>query len=110
MRHHRLYSLLKARQRAETNGLIAMTIHDWKYWLVLPPYADIYIRPLYELITDQEGLIEFVHHFLIDYSETTLEGKKICIEAVIFPLYKDLTGRNYPTNYLTAYNIESWEN
>ncbi len=69
------------------------------YWKVLPPYAEVFIKPAYELVFDLEGLNAFIHHFLIEYEYSNNDAKKLCIESVIFPLYRLVTGRNYDTNY-----------
>lgn len=87
-------------------GLVILAHKDNMYWNCLPLYAQMYIRKPYEMVTDNNGLIEFLHHFLIEYSETKNEEKKIAIQAVVFPIYEMYTGHNYDTNLFTAFGIK----
>jgi hypothetical protein len=70
------------------------------YWAGLPMYADMYIRPAYEMIIDIEGLIEFVHYFLMEYMESNNDAKRCAIEAVVFPIYYTLTRRDFDTTLI----------
>ena len=95
-----IYTTLKERRKIESDNVLFMEARDYTYWIGLPVYAHMYIRPAYELITDLEGLVEFTQYFMVEYSETTNEFKKLCIEAVVFPIYEELTGRNFDVNLI----------
>lgn len=70
------------------------------YWNNLPLYAQLYIKPAYNKIVDQEGLIEFLRYFLDLWERTDNEVKRRSIETVVFPLYEEISGgRHYDTNY-----------
>lgn len=83
-----------------STAIVIMPIRTPQYWLGLPMYADMYIRPAYELVFDHEGLIEFITYFLLEYSESNDEFKQLAIESVVFPLYNQLTGRNFDSNLI----------
>lgn len=99
-----LYSYLK--YKPASRRTLRLPRRESKYYLGLSAYASNFIRPLYDLIADEEGLVEFLHFFLVEYSETSNEQKKLDIETIIFPLYCFFTKYNYDTNYLKAWNIE----
>lgn len=93
--------------RGVQHGYVSLTERSWEYWLGLPTYAHMYIRPLYEMVCDQEGLIEMIHYFLLELSETESPEKALAIKTVIFPLYNWMAGgRNYDINYFQAYGLE----
>lgn len=99
MTHQQLYKKLKSRQSVKSRELVIMPPLNNLH--LLPAYAQMYIKPPYELITDLEGLIEFVQHFVGAYSEGN-PAQKMCISVIVFPIYKSLTGRNYDVNYFKA--------
>lgn len=72
----------------------------WNYWAGLPAYASMYIRPAYNGVCDTETLVNFLDHFLGEYMETENHEKRLCIEVVIFPIYYELTGRNFNSNLI----------
>lgn len=96
-KYAQLIEKLKIRKLIETDHMVILPKKDFKYWLGLPAYGHIYIRPAYDLITDDQGLAMFMSHFLEVYEETQNDNKKIAIKAVVFPLYRQMTGRNYDT-------------
>lgn len=91
---------LEKRYNEPKKELLFMQHHKEIFHPFLPLYATMYIRPMYQLISDFEGLIEFVHLFLEVHSETDNLAQKESIEAVVFPLYEQLTERNYNTNLI----------
>lgn len=77
---------------APKEAMILMPIWSYSH---LPAYADIYIRPAYEMIFSMETLIEFVQHFIVEYEESKNPAKRGCIQEIVFPIYKSITGINY---------------
>lgn len=63
-------------------------------------YAAMYIKPRMKQVKDFYDMLEVVHHFLIEYSESNNDAKKKAIEMTIFPIYKGITGRNYDVNLI----------
>lgn len=52
--------------------------------------------------------IDFLAKYIGEMEEaTTSVRRKIDIQSVILPMYREVTGRNYDTNYLAAFGIES---
>lgn len=82
------------------NGRVELPRRSWGYWMGLPAYAHMYIKPAYNGVCDTETLVNFLDHFLGEYMETENEQKRLCIEAVVFPVYKDWTGRNFDANLI----------
>lgn len=95
-----IYQILRERKDKQTTGIIVMDEKGMDYWINFPVYAHLFIKPAYDEINDLEGLIEFVHYFLVEYSETSNPVKKMCLETIIFPLYQQITGRNYDTELI----------
>lgn len=95
-----IYTRLKEINNKECTELIIMDEKNAMYWLGLPSYAFIYIKKAYDQIFDEEGLRQFVHHFLLEYSITDNPAKKMCIETIVFPLYQQITGRNYDSQLI----------
>ena len=97
--------ILSEIQPDHKRGLVFMPYRGNEYWMGLPAYANIYIRKPYEMITDNNGLLEFCQYFLLEYSISNNEEKKLAIKAVVFPLYHALTGVNYDTDQFKAYGL-----
>lgn len=76
------------------------------FWLGLPAYAHLYIKYHYDMVVNMEGMMEFVQFYLVEYGETDNPVKKMCIEAVVMPIYKAITGCNYDTNLFASWGIE----
>jgi hypothetical protein len=93
-----IYEILKERKNKKTRALIIMPEKDMMYWVALPVYAHMFIKPAYEEINDLEGLFEFIHYFLVEHSITDNPAKQMCIETIVFPLYHSITKRNYDTD------------
>lgn len=96
----RLKGYLEHRACKPAGNLVAMPPRDWKYWMGLPPFADMYVRPMYDLIRDTHGLVAFLHYFLTEWEETGNPAKREAIEAVCFPIYRAWTGRNWDTKLI----------
>lgn len=97
--------ILRELQPDHKRGLVLMAHRGNEYWMGLPAYANIYIRKPYEMITDVNGLLEFCQYFLLEHSISNNIEKKLAIEAVVFPLYKGMTGVNYDTDQFKAYGL-----
>ena len=95
-----IYQILRERKNLETTELLIMPEKPPMYWIALPIYAHQFIRPAYDEINDFTGLLEFVHYFLLQHSITNNQEKKLSIECVVFPLYNQITGRNFETQLI----------
>ena len=95
-----IYKILEEINNKESGELIIMPEKSNMYWLGLPDYAFIYIKKAYDQVFYEEGLRQFVHHFLLEHSITDDPRKKMCIESVVFPIYQELTGRNYDSTLI----------
>ena len=98
--------LLEEIQPEHRLGIVFLPERNNFYWLGLPAYANLYIRRPYEMVTCVKGFIEFMHHFLLEYSITNNQDKKTAIEAVVFPLYSTVMGFNYDTEIFKAFGID----
>ncbi len=87
-------------------GIVFLPERNNFYWIGLPAYANLYIRQPYEMVTCIKGFIEFLSHFLLEYSQTHDQERKTAIEAVIFPLYSTYVGFNYDTEIFKAFGID----
>lgn len=53
-------------------------------------------------------VVEFMIKYIEEMEEAhTSPRRREAIQSIIHPMYLELTGQNYDTNYLAAYGIES---
>jgi hypothetical protein len=101
-----IIKILKKRRKQQTKALVFINQMPPMYWIGLGKYANEYMQPAYNLLTDIEGLYEFCHYFLVEYSETNCETKKNAIRAVVFPIYESIAGMGYNED-LTAMGLNN---